>query len=571
MALNLRSYQREATDALYRYAEEGGKSGLIVIPTGGGKSLVIATICKEIIEQYPAMRIGVVTHVKELIKQNTDELLKNWRQAPVGMFSAGVGRKDYSKSPIMFMGVQSVFNKAKDLGPFDLLLIDEAHLVPRSAETMYGRFIGDLRFQMPNMRIVGLTATPYRLDSGRLEGKNGIFRDIIYDVNVRDLIEQGYLSQLISKATLARINTEGLHKRAGEYVSSEIDERARVPSVVESAVKEIVEVGKTRAGWLCFCTSVDHAAQVRDEIRKHGITCEMVVGDTPSGERDRIVEGYKARRIRCLTSVGVLTTGFNAPHVDLIALLRPTLSTGLYVQMVGRGFRLAPGKENCLVLDFAGNVMRHGPVDAITPKNGGGPKTKREIEEDREKEVKGKICPGCGSIAHYSDRTCRDCGFEWPPEAPRHEAEAEEVAILTSEQEEPVPLSVDFTMFERHKKAGMPDSFKATYTCGVMDYRQWLHFEHFGAMREKARIWWRHMGGSEPCPRTVTEALERADAELKWVTGVTVRKNGKYADIVSIHFGEAPSTKPKRVRTSSFTKCASGGWIAELDDNEIPF
>jgi len=538
--LTLRPYQRGAVDALYTYWQRGGGNGLVVLPTGAGKSLVIATLCREILSVWPKLRIGIVTHVKELIAQNAQELLRLWPEAPVGIYSAGLGRRD-RHARILFMGIQSVHKHATDLGGFDVLLVDEAHLIPRSTATMYGRFIADCRTVVDDMRIVGLTATPYRLDSGRLDrGDERIFDDIVYDANVRDLIEDGYLSRLISKATVAQIDTAGVHVRGGEFVPRELEAAARRPSVVVNAVREIIALGEGRAGWLAFCSGVEHAIDVRDCMREHGVTCETVTGDTQAAERDRIIAAFKARRIKCLTSVAVLTTGFNAPHVDLIAMLRPTLSTGLYVQMVGRGFRLADGKENCLVLDFAGNVRRHGPVDAPKPKRepGGGGDLEEKVKPDA---IAAKVCPECQTYAHPAVLSCEVCGFTWPREAePKHQSEAEAVPILTTE-ENPW-LEVRDVLFSRHEKRGSPPSLLVEYLAGPVTYREWWCFEHVGFARDKAGMIWRRLDGRLPAPATIDEALERL-TELSPVTAIKVKTAGKYPEVVSRRIGMRPAAE----------------------------
>ncbi len=347
--LSLRPYQRDAIDALFSQWQTGEASNnLVVLPTGSGKSLVIAAIVQELLELYPLMRIGVVTHSKELIAQNFQELLKIWPQAPAGIYSAGIGRRD-TRAAILFCGIQSVWNKVEALGKFDLLLIDEAHLISRNADTMYGKFMDALRQRQPDMRAVGLTATPFRLDSGRLdEGDERLFDKIIYEANVADLIHDGFLSPLVSKGTHAEIGTKGLHKRGGEFIAGELEAAAMSGDLVSRAAAEIVSRGTSRKAWLAFCSGIDHSMAVRDAIRAHGVSCEAVDGTMRKPERDGIIQRFRQGQIKCLTSVNVLSIGFNVPHVDLVALLRPTESAGLYIQQVGRGFRMAPGKENCI-------------------------------------------------------------------------------------------------------------------------------------------------------------------------------------------------------------------------------
>lgn len=536
--IQLRPYQRASIDALYAYWQGGGGNGLIVLPTGAGKSLVLASLVKELLDQYPGLRIGCVTHVKELIVQNFQELLRLWPAAPVGIFSAGVGRRD-TQSRILFCGIQSVWNKVDLIGGFDVLIVDEAHLIPRSADTTYGKFIERLRAVTPDMRIVGLTATPYRMDSGRLDaGRDALFDKIVYEASIIDLIEQGYLSPLISKASLAQIDLSGVGTRGGDFIPAQLEAASMKDGLVERSVTELVAYGQDRKAWLAFCSGVDHARAVRDAIRAHGISAETVDGSMKKGERDAVIRRFRNGEIRCLTSVNVLSIGFNVPHVDLIALMRATKSTGLYIQQVGRGFRRAPGKENALILDFARVVRMHGPVDAVSVMPSGGKVDGEKVTVDT---VKAKECPSCQSLAPLNASSCLVCGHEWPrEEKPKHEASAEaEVGILSTEAVPPQMVPVVDWRMERHEKFGSPDSVRVTYLAGLNTYYEWWAFEHRGRGRELACQRWIQHGGKTPFPSTVTEALERwADGELVMPATISVkpRPGKKYFDIVARSF-----------------------------------
>lgn len=530
MTLSLRPYQRESLDSLYAYWKDDKGNGLLVLPTGSGKSLILAALCQEVLRSYPGLRIGIVTHIKELISQDYQELLRLWPQAPCGIFSAGIGRRD-SRSQILFMGIQSVWNKTDLLGAFDLLLVDEAHLIPPSTETTYGRFISRLKDATPDMRIVGLTATPYRLSTGLLHrGKDRIFEDVVYDVNVADLIEQGYLSPLISKATVQQFDVSGVHKRGGEYIEKELQIAIDKDWITKAAVDEIVQFGKDRKAWIAFCTGVKHSENVRDAIRNAGFSCESVTGETPKAERDRIVQQFRQGRIRCLTSVGVLSTGFNAPQIDLIALLRPTQSCGLYLQQVGRGLRNAPGKENCLVLDFSRNISKFGPIDTITVSSAAQAKSEQEV-------VRAKECPVCATLVALNCRSCPTCAHQWPiPDAPpKHEATADAVSAIVSKGA-PAWIAVDSTRFYVHRKDGSPDSLRVEYQCGLTVHKEYLGFQHQGLFRQKAERFWLQ-AAAQPIPRTTQEALAR-QREIKQPTAIMVRPDGKYFSVVGRRFDE---------------------------------
>lgn len=518
--VDLRDYQAEAIAALYDWF--GGQRGnpLVVAPTGAGKSVILAEFVRGAVADYPGTRVLIVTHVKELIAQNFAALLRLWPGAPAGIYSAGLGRKQIR--PITVGGVQSLARVSREIGWVDLIVVDEAHLIPRKTETQYGRLIEALREINPAIKIVGLTATPYRLDSGRLDrGSGAIFDGVAYDIPVRMLVERGFLAPLVSKRPAAVFDTSGLKVRGGEFVEGDMDARFNRSDVIEPAVDEISTLGADRRSWLAFCCSVDHALAVRDAIRARGVSCETVTGKTPAMERDRLLRAYKAGEIRCLTSVAVLTTGFDAPQTDLIAMLRPTQSTGLYVQIAGRGMRIADGKDDCLVLDFAGNVMRHGPVDAISA-----------LDDDREKgegkvepgEAPAKACPSCGEIVLIATRECA-CGYEWPAPEPKHEASASTEAIMVLTARDEWQYVQDFGL-ARHRKAGSPDSLRVEYLVGGNVVREWVCVEHSGFAREKAVRWWAKHAGTAP-PETVGEAMARA-GEVRRPVAVVLARDGKY-------------------------------------------
>lgn len=524
--LNLRPYQRESLDALYGHWNGGGGNGLIVLPTGAGKALVIAALVRETLTQWPDLRIAMVTSTKELIAQNAKELLGYWPGAPVGIYSAGLGRRD-TRSRILFCGIQSVHNKARQIGPFDLVIVDECHLIPRSADTGYGRFLSDLRDATPDMRVVGLTATPFRLDSGRLDkGDGAMFERVVYDAHVGDLIRDGYLCKLISRATHTALDTTGVPKRGGDFVPGALAAAVDIEETTRAAVAEMVLHGQERRAWLAFCAGVEHAQHVAEAIRAAGHSCAVVTGETPAGERDRIIADYRAGRIRCLTSVGVLTTGFNVPQVDMIALLRPTQSAGLYIQMVGRALRNAPGKDNALILDFGRLLKTHGPIDAIVVKDrakAGGPAPVKE-------------CPSCESYVPAGTMTCEVCGHEFPPrETESHEAKAEASIDILSGREPPWLAVTDWS-FRRHQKAGAPDSLCIEFHCGVATHRAWAPFENDRARGFAVKLWGK-LGGRNAPVRT-DEALERI-GELTMPAEIRVRPNGKYTEIVGYRFAEA--------------------------------
>jgi DNA repair protein RadD len=377
----LREYQQRTIDELYAWFEEGNAGNpCLVLPTGSGKSHIIAALCKDALQQWPETRILMLTHVMELIVQNAEKMRQHWPNAPLGIYSAGLRKKELEE-PITFAGIQSVRSKAAKIGHTDIVIIDECHLVSHKDEGGYRTLLADLTAINPNMRIIGLTASPYRLGHGMITDKPAIFDALIEPTGIEELIYKGFLSTLRSKVTREKLDVSGVHKRGGEYIESELQAAVDTTDKNSKVVSEIIRMSEGRKSWLIFCAGVAHAHNVKDAFILQGIIAECVTGDTPSADRHRILTEFKAGKIQALTNANVLTTGFDAPGIDLIAMLRPTMSPGLYVQMAGRGMRIAPEKEDCLVLDFAGVIEQHGPQATAQKRRQSGRGTGQGLRE----------------------------------------------------------------------------------------------------------------------------------------------------------------------------------------------
>lgn len=542
--LTLRPYQQAAITAIYGYFQTHTGNPLVVIPTAGGKSLVMASFIEGVLKGWPDQRILIVTHVRELIAQNHAEMIGLWPDAPAGIYSAGLGKRE-AQARILFAGIQSIHRRAIEIGHTDLVLIDEAHLIPGKSSTMYRRFLDDLAKINPALKVIGLTATPFRLDCGMLhEGKDALFTDIAYEAPVRELIDLGYLSPLVSKQPATRLDLSKVGTRAGDFIARDLAAAVDQEAITRAAVTEIIEYGKERNSWLAFCSGVDHARHVAEEFRRRGITCRTIFGDTPKDERDAIIAAFKRGEIRALASMGVLTTGFNAPGVDLIALLRPTQSAGLYVQMVGRGTWLAEAKENCLVLDFAGNVRRHGPIDLVRPKRPG---------EGGGGDAPTKVCPMCESIFALSATECPDCGHVFPAREVKIAPTAATLPVLSPKLPQWLPVSG--VSYSRHDKPGGRPSLKVTYSCGLATYSEWVCFEHQGFARQKAGGWWRKRAPGCPVPLSVAEALAQTN-RLARPSDISVRPSGRYLEISGHRF--APCVHPTPASAPSATGNLAG-------------
>ena len=401
----LREYQQRTIDQLYDWFIEGNQGNpCLVLPTGAGKSHIVAALCKNALQQWPETRVLMLTHSKELIIQNAEKMRQHWANAPLGIYSASVGKKELCE-PITFAGIQSVAKKSRLLGHQDLIIVDECHLISHKDEGGYRTLLSELLIINPDMRVIGLTATPYRLGHGLITDKPAIFDALIEPVRIEELIYKGFLSTLRSKITIEKLSTDGVHKRGGEFIEAELQAAVDTSDHNSSIVSEVISVAGDRKSWLFFCTGVKHAENVCNELNHQGINAEFVTGETPKLDRDRILRNFKDGKIKALTNANILTTGFDAPSIDLIAMLRPTMSPSLYVQMAGRGMRIANGKTDCLVLDFAGVVEMHGPITAVKPPKKQGIGTG---------EAPVKVCDHCFELCAISVRMCPACGTLFP-------------------------------------------------------------------------------------------------------------------------------------------------------------
>jgi DNA repair protein RadD len=418
--IELRPYQRRTIDELYAWFERNAGNPCLVLPTGAGKSHIVAAICADALQKWPETRILMLTHVKELIEQNQEKMLQHWPNAPLGIYSASMGKRQIE--PITFAGIQSVRTKADLLGHVDLVLVDECHLINHKEQGGYRTLLTQLKLINPMLRVIGLTATPYRLGHGMITDAPALFDALIEPVTIEQLIAQGYLSTLRSKVTQSKLNVDGVHKRGGEYIEAELQAAVDTDHNNHAVVREAISRAADRKAWLFFCSGVKHAERVCEALQEHGIKAACVTGETPKLIREKMLADFKAGKLQALTNANVLTTGFDHSAIDLIAMMRPTMSPGLYVQMAGRGLRPSPGKADCLVLDFAGVVGTHGPITNITPPQKAG---------DGNGEAPVKVCDNCNELCAISAKFCPACNHPFPePESKKLKLHTDDIMGL---------------------------------------------------------------------------------------------------------------------------------------------
>lgn len=527
--MKLRPYQQRAIDQLYDWFRAGHTGNpCLVLPTGAGKSHIVAALCHDALTNWPETRVLMLTHVKELIEQNAAKLREHWPGAPMGIYSASVGRKELGE-PITFAGIQSIRKRAAELGHVDLVIIDEAHLVSHKDEGGYRDLLRELAAINPALRVIGLTATPYRLGHGLITDGDALFDDLIEPVSIEELVQLGYLSRLRSKVTGARLDTTGVHTRGGEFVEAELQRAVNTKDQNERVVREVIALAGSRKSWLFFCAGVEHAEAVCGVLRAEGVEAACVTGATPKGERERIIDRFRRGELKALTNANVLTTGFDHPGVDLIAMLRPTMSPGLYVQMAGRGLRIADGKTDCLVLDFAGVVERHGPITAVEP-----PGRRREGAG----EAPVKVCDSCNELVSPSCRVCPSCGFEFPSPEPK-KLELRDVDIMGGPASDVRELHVTEWEWRRHVgRSSGKESLRVRYYGGLTEtIDEYLTIAHEGYAGDKARRKLAHIAAAAGASPGVSLAydLDEIAREMNATQPPAVvryTQTGKFAEVL---------------------------------------
>lgn len=533
-----RPYQEAAIKSVFSWFETG-KTGnpLVVVPVGGGKSLIMAELIKRIHADAPNAKIISLAHIKELLEQNREALLEQYPDVNCSFYCAGLGEKNHG-ADVVFASIQSIHKIAREIqrAP-DVLILDEAHLTPFDETTQYRRFIADCRDINPNCVVIGLTGTPFRADNGLLTvGANRMFDGICYEIGIGWMIANGYLVRPVTPATSIKMKTDGVHMRGGDYIVSELAEAVDVDEVTKECVADIVRNGVGRKKWLGFGVTIQHCYHIKEALVAHGVSCEVIHGELPKGERDQLFDDYRAGKFRCLVNVAIATTGVNIPDIDLIFLMRPMRSPVLYIQCVGRGLRLADGKEDLMLLDYGDVVSELGPIDDVKIKLSGKAKKDAEEEEKKPKEkAVMKICPQCGIECWASQQYCYECSYSFVGEKLVSSASS---APVLSEDVEPVWHNVIDAKYTSHTGQGKTvPVMRVTYYCMTGVFSEYVCFEHEGYAREKAVAWWRKRFPDDNAAH-INKVSTAVICSYPQPSRILVGRDGKYDRVISVEFAK---------------------------------
>lgn len=540
--IHLRDYQETALTNIWNYFVTGNTGNpLIAWPCGTGKSLLPAAFIERILKIYPTQRFLLLTHVSELIKQNAEVLLQLWPNAPLGIYSAGLKAKQ-SAFPIVYAGIQSAIKSPMAFGHRDIIFVDEAHLISLEESSQYLTFLATMRLINPHVKIIGMSATPFRMGQGLLtdsipdeNGNNkNIFTDIIHDITgiegFNRLIAENYLSPIIPLRTKTELDVSAVGMQKYEFIASQLQHEVDKQEITYAALKEVVEAGQNRRCWKLFGSGIEHIEHIATMLQSFGVDCAPVHSRQKDYGRsadynDKAIAAHKDGSLRAIASFGKLNIGYNNPIIDLLVDLNPTMSIPKHVQKWGRATRVADGKTDALGMDFGRNIPRCGCInDPVIPRRKG----------EKTGDVPVKLCDNCGAYNHASARVCCQCGepFEFKVKIV---AKAGTDAIIASDLPVVEPFNVDRVIYAPHNKLGSPQSMKVTYFTGLRQFKEWILFEHPYPLRGKAKTWWKLRHVSE-CPKTTAEALQHM-SELKIPKKIKVWLNKKpFAEIVGWEF-----------------------------------
>lgn len=548
MQITLRDYQQETINAIFQYYFEGNDGNVIAaLPTGVGKSLCIAGFIHQTLTYWPNQRFLLLSHVKNIIEQDQKAILSLWPNAPLGIYSAGLNQKE-TAFPIIIGGVASVVNNIEALGCRDIVIIDEVHMVSPDENTMYQKIIKKLIEINTNLKVIGYSATPYRIGQGLIT-QGDLFHDIVIDLTsmkpFNRFVEEGYVCPLIPKRTETEIDTANIKIMNGDFASKQLDEATE--KVLYKALQEAMYYGQNRNCWLVFCSGIkpsEHAAEI---LQSFGIPAAAIHSKLSDAECDKRYEAFRKGELRAIVGNNKFCVGFDFPPIDFCIMLRSTMSTALWIQMLGRltrpynfnnpqqyveGFNYV--KENALVLDFAGNTKRLGPInDPVLPRKKG----------DKTGDAPIKICENCGIYNHASARYCggkpyvsnEGCGFEFIFQT-KIKTTAGTEELIRGDLIQPVIETFDVTrvIYHKHTKIGSEPSIKVSYYCGLARFTEYVCVQHKGFARTKAKNWWMQRHSIE-LPLTTDEALCYI-SQLRIPKKIKVRTDLQFPEILGVEW-----------------------------------
>lgn len=419
--IKLRKYQDEAVLKVRDSYKSGNRSPLVVLPTGGGKTVIFSHIAANVAAR--GKQVLILVHRVELLRQTSSALTKS------GVHHGLINPK-YTPDLMAKVQVCSVqtLNKRMQKYPLspDLIIVDEAH------HATAGTWRKILEFY-PRSRVLGVTATPIRGDGvGLGVHSGGLFDDLIIGPQVSELIAGGFLVAPVVYAPMERIDLTGVRVKMGDYDKEELAKRLDKPHITGNVVAHYTKLCPGTPA-VAFCVSIAHAEHVANEFRAAGFKAYAVDGSLDDDVRKRILGGLGNGSIDVVTSCDLISEGTDIPAIGAAILLRPTQSLGLFLQQVGRALRPCEGKERAIILDHVGNVITHGMPQEDREWSLDGENKRKRGKKEEQKAVRVKQCPKCYSV-HEPAPNCPQCGHFYEADVKKLEQRDGELRQITSEQ-----------------------------------------------------------------------------------------------------------------------------------------
>jgi len=515
MDYTLRPYQEEALKVIWD-AIPTDQFILVQAATGAGKTLIFSELIKRLLTQWPNIRIGILAHRRELITQAQDKLLKVWTEATIGIACASVSNEIDTDKPVVIGSIQTLSRRTGTTAPFDLVIVDEAHKIPgMNINSQYKTWIETMIRYNPKTRILGMTATPFRLSQGYIYGtacKPGninLFPDLHYRISISDLQKDGYLCGYRAKATVDISSELATVRKTGDYNVGDLSIVMSKQQHVGSAVAALNEHAADRRHVIVFAVTIAHAEKLREAF---GEQATIIHSELNDNARYQALSDFESGKIRIIVNVTILSEGFDSPAVDCIIMCRPTMSPGLFIQMTGRGLRPHPDKQDVLILDLAENCKTHG--DPNNPKVEIPGRSKKKVILVEEKKI--KTCPNCSEIVEPRAMICMVCGWEFV-------TERNDPVVLTDyrfEKQKSASMVAEISDIEMSKYVSKAGGLmvKAVITAWVPGSINPHFINHFMIMGDgghpyaisRSRAAWRKVTGEDP-PTSAQEAIERKE------------------------------------------------------------
>lgn len=516
--MQLRQYQEDCVSALMNDIMEPGNP-ILWLPTGAGKSIIIAEIAKRCAIKWGRIRVLVIAHRAKLVEQDAEKFQK------LGMFPniycAELGRKEVGQFTIAT--ILSVAKHPELFENFHLVIIDELQMVDNENKGSYRKFVSALR----KAKVLGLSATPFRLKGGACYGPGRLFDRIAYKIGFSDLVRQGYLTAPVNYDANADDKFDDIKLTAGDFNQKDMNEHFN--KIVTKSCTDLVNRMRNRHYVLVFACSIVHAESIVKTLQALGETAKVYHSEMSLAEDKMTIMQFQQQRFKYLVSIDKLGVGFDAPFVDGLALMRPTMSRALAIQQLGRGSRLYDGKTDFLVADYAGNIRRH---NLLNPDAFDVPYEKIEKPKRSGGDAPVKTCPNCQRINATRTTVC-PCGYKFPPKI---ESKAD---IKSPKDEMTIPIRIWLPSIEYNEKHRYVKLLLGSMT----NTRPVFFFpEDAGYSRAKSTLKWNKLFGST-LPGTAEDTIRELNGIREFVideVAVFKRTDGKYYELMEI---KQPETK----------------------------